>query len=105
MSHSVASKQQIITRLLGAQQAIRRLGVKRLALFGSFARDAASDESDIDLLVEFSPGRKSFTTFMQLQDLLEDLLGRRIELVTVDALSPFIGPTIKAEAEDVLRAA
>ena len=105
MPIQVVSKQQIITRLLDAQQAIRDMGVKRLALFGSFARDKAHANSDIDLLVEFVAGRKSFANFMQLQDLLEDLLGRRIELVTVDALSPFIGPTIRAEAEDVLRAA
>ena len=76
-----------------------------MALFGSVARGEANPESDVDLLVEFLPGEKSFDHFMALSDLLEQLLGHRIELVTFEALSPFIGPHILAEAADVLRAA
>lgn len=59
----------------------------------------------MDLLVEFIPGRKSFDAFMHLYDLLEERLGRRVELVTTEALSPYIGPHILAEAEDVVRTA
>ncbi len=59
----------------------------------------------MDLLVEFAPGEKSFDRFMALSDLLERVLSHRVELVTVEALSPFIGPHILAEAADVLRAA
>ena len=81
------------------------MGVVRLALFGSVLREEASPDSDIDLLVEFAPGAKSFDRFMALADLLEERLGRRVELVTIEALSPFIGPRILAEAKDVLRAA
>jgi uncharacterized protein len=81
------------------------MGVVRLALFGSVLRGEATPESDIDLLVEFAPGAKNFDRFMALADLLEERLGRRVELVTIEALSPFIGPRILAEAKDVLRAA
>ena len=92
-------------RLLAAEREIRQLGVRRLALFGSVLRGEARPDSDVDLLVEFAPGQKSFDRFMTLSDLLERLLGHPVELVTIEALSPFIGPRILAEAADVLRAA
>jgi hypothetical protein len=81
------------------------MGVVRLALFGSVLRGEAGPNSDIDLLVEFAPGAKNFDSFMALADLLEARLGRRVELVTIEALSPHVGPRILAEAKDVLRAA
>src|SRR3989304_1927544 len=79
------------------------LGVRRLALFGSVLRNEARSDSDVDLLVEFAPGQKSFDRFLALCDLLETLLGHPVELVTTEALSPFLGPPILAEAADVLR--
>jgi uncharacterized protein len=57
------------------------------------------------VLVEFEPDQKTFDRFLALVDLLELQLEHRVELVTTDALSPFIGPHILAEATDVLRAA
>lgn len=84
---------------------IRGPGVQRLALFGSFARSEARPDSDVDQLVEFLPGLKTFDAFMHPYDLLEERLGRRVELVTTGGLSPYIGPHILAEAEDVVRAA
>ena len=92
-------------RLIEAEAEIRALGVARLALFGSVLRNEARPDSDVDLLVQFVPGRKSYTRFLALFDLLEARLNRRVELVTPEALSPFIGPRILAEAQDVLRAA
>jgi len=55
--------------------------------------------------VEFAPGAKTYDRFLRLADVLERALGRRVELVTIEALSPFLGPRILAEAQDVLRAA
>ena len=105
MSTSAATRERTIERLRAAEPEIRRLGVRRLALFGSVARGEARPSSDVDLLVEFAPGQKSFDRFMALSDLLERLLSCPVELVTLEALSPFIGPHILAEAADVLRAA
>ena len=99
------TRSDVLERLAEAADEIRNLGVARLALFGSFARLEARAESEVDLLVEFAPGRKSFDAFMLLYDLLEERLGRRVELVTTESLSPYIGPRILAEAEDVVRAA
>ena len=67
--------------------------------------DSAAPDSDVDLLVQFRPGGKTHHHFLALWELLEQRLGRRADLVTTDALSPFIGPRILAEAQDVLRAA
>jgi predicted nucleotidyltransferase len=105
MSTQAPTRDQTIQRLLAAEAEIRQLGVRRLALFGSVARGEARPDSDVDLLVEFAPGQKSFDRFMALSDLLERLVGHPVELVTIEALSPFIGPHILAEAADVLRAA
>jgi predicted nucleotidyltransferase len=99
------TRREAIERLQEAEHEIRRLGVRRLALFGSVVRGEARPGSDIDLLVEFDPDQKTFDHFLQLCDLLEALLQRPVELITTEALSPYIGPHILAEAEDVVRAA
>ena len=105
MSAFALTREKVIALLRAAEPEIRQFGVRRLALFGSVARGEARPDSDVDLLVEFARGQKSFDRFMALSDLLERLLGCRVELVTLEALSPFIGPHILAEAADVLRAA
>jgi len=74
-------------------------------LFGSFVRGQPRADSDVDLLVEFELGQRTFDHFMQLSFLLEDLLGRKVELVTPEALSPYIGPYILGEVEYVSLAA
>jgi predicted nucleotidyltransferase len=63
-------------------------------------RNEARPDSDIDFLVEFSPGQKSFDRFLALSDLLEARLGHHVELVTTESLSPFLGPHILAKAAD-----
>jgi predicted nucleotidyltransferase len=96
--------EQAVDRLIAAEPEIRALGVERLALFGSVLRGESGPDSDVDLLVAFSPGSKNYAGFLALSDLLEQLLGRRVELITFESLSPFLGPRILAEAQDVLRA-
>ena len=99
------TREQVLARIGECEAELRELGVARLALFGSVLRNQATSESDVDLLVEFAPGQKTFDRFLALCDLLEARLGCRVELVTKEGLSPFIGPRILAEALDVLRAA
>jgi predicted nucleotidyltransferase len=101
----IQTKQDILTVLSEQPARIKALGVKRLGLFGSFVRGQQKAESDVDLLVEFEPDQKTFDHFMQLALLLEDVLQRRVELVTPEALSPYIGPYILKEVEDVSLAA
>lgn len=105
MTRPVSTREEIASRLTDSEAVIRGLGVRRLALFGSFLRGEGVDGSDVDLLVQFDPERKTFDRFLDLSELLEELLGRDVELVTTEALSPFIRPRILAEAEDILRTA
>lgn len=105
MEMTSLTREQAVGRLLASEREIRALGVERLALFGSVVRGEARPDSDVDLLVQFSPGAKTYDHFLALSELLEARLGRRVELVTMEALSPFLGPRILAEAQDVLRAA
>jgi predicted nucleotidyltransferase len=98
---AVADRQDILRRIQGHGEAIRALGVERLGLFGSFVRGEQGPRSDVDLLVRFRPEAKTFDNFMELAFLLEDLLQRKVELVTTESLSPYLGPHILDEAQDV----
>ncbi len=96
---SVRKKEEVLTIIRNHQREIRGFGVRRCGFFGSFVREQDTEQSDIDILVEFEPGQKTFDNFMQLAFFLEDLLGRRVDLVTVESLSPYIGPHILKEVE------
>ena len=75
---------------------ISEFHVKRIGIFGSFARQKERTDSDIDILVDFEEGAKTFDRFMELKFFLEDLFDRKVDLVTVAALRP-------ALKEDILR--
>jgi uncharacterized protein len=81
-------KDQILQALTRHRDTIRALGACRLGLFGSQARGEASEASDLDFLVEFEPGAKSFDSYMDLKEFLEDLFNRRIDLVISVVLKP-----------------
>jgi len=98
---AVQTKEHVLSLLQEHQHQIRAFGVRRLGLFGSFVRERQGRESDVDILVEFEPGHKTFDAFMQLAFFLEGLFGRRVELVTPESLSPYIGPHILREMEYV----
>ncbi len=98
---AVPAKEHILALLREHQAQIRAFGVKRLGLFGSFARGQQGAESDVDVLVEFAPGAKTFDTFSQLASFLEGVFGRRVELITPESLSPHLGPHILSEIEYV----
>lgn len=74
----------------------KKFGVKKIGVFGSSVKGEAYERSDIDILVEF---RKSldYFEFLDLQYYLEDLFNRKVDLVTADALKPFIKDRILKE--------
>ena len=80
-----------------ADELHRQFNVRTLAVFGSAARGELSDESDVDMLVEFE-GAATFDRYMDLKFHLEDLLGRPVDLVTPNALKPRLRPVIEREA-------
>jgi predicted nucleotidyltransferase len=68
----VQTKDQGLARLREARAELRRFGVKRCGVFGSFVRNATGDQSDVDILVEFEPDQKTFDHFMHLAFFLEE---------------------------------
>jgi predicted nucleotidyltransferase len=97
----IETKQDILAAFSRIRPRLSEMGVARIGLFGSFVRGEQRSDSDVDLLVEFEPGRKTFDSFMAVSFLLEDLLGRRVELVTPESLSPYLAPHILKEVEHV----
>ncbi len=78
-----------------------RCGVRRLGVFGSVARGDASGGSDVDVLVAFEPGARNFDNLFTVGEALEQVFRRRVDLVTEDSLSPYIGPHILSEVRYV----
>jgi hypothetical protein len=94
-------REEAIAALRGHLPTIRRdFGVRRIALFGSTARGDAREDSDLDILVDFE-NDPTFLSFMGLKAFLEDHLGRKVDLVTPDALKPRMRPIVEREAVDV----
>ncbi|MDP3030182.1 MAG: nucleotidyltransferase family protein [Deltaproteobacteria bacterium] len=105
MVKKVNDKDAIVQRILEARERLASLGVRSIGLFGSFVRGEQTSLSDVDMLVEFMPDKHTFDNFMEVAFLLEELLDRRVEVVTPEALSPHIGPHILREVERVAIAA
>ena len=80
-------RDEVLKILAANRERLKEFSVKSLAIFGSVARDEATDASDIDLLVEFEEGHPTgLFEFIALMNRLEDLLGCKVDLVMVDAL-------------------
>ena len=77
----------------------RRHGIRRLALFGSVLRGDFTSGSDVDVLVEFEPGRVPGLAFITMQDELSALLGQNVDLNTPACLSPYFRQEVLDEAE------
>jgi len=84
----------IQTRLISA-------GVRRLGIFGSVARGNARDDSDVDALITFRPEARTFDNLFDVGEALEEVFHRRVDLVTEDALSPYLAPHILREVKYV----
>ena len=91
------TRDEVMQLIAAHRNELYSLGVGSLALFGSVARDDAGAESDIDLLVEFATPVGLFE-FVRLQMRLQTILGRRVDLVTPDALRPAMRDQILREA-------
>ena len=92
----------IISRLIRNEKNIKQFGVVKVGLFGSYLTGQHNEQSDIDILVEFQKDKSSYDNFIQLCFLLDSLFqGSKVELVTKNSLSPYIGPKILEQVEYV----
>lgn len=76
-----------------------KYGIKRIALFGSYARGEQEDSSDIDLLVEFVDDSMTFDNYMELKLDLEDLFQKPIDLVIIEDIKPALKSSILRSAK------
>ena len=90
----MVTAQTLLTQLSSQKDALQKFGVNRIGVFGSVARGEATDKSDVDLLVEFDPAKKTYRNYLGTATFIEELLGRSVDLVTPQALSPYIKPHI-----------
>ncbi len=81
-----------------------RYGIAKLEVFGSQARGAARPDSDIDVLYTLRPGRKLGWEIEQLADELTELLGRKVDLISLRSLHPLLQPSVLAEAQPLYAA-
>jgi len=92
-------KDGILRMMRDNEAGIKIFGVKQIGLFGSFVRLSQKSKSDIDILVEFKKGKKTFDNYMGLKFFLQKLFRRKVDLVIKEALKPQIKPHILKEAQ------
>ncbi|PKQ43629.1 nucleotidyltransferase family protein [Confluentibacter flavum] len=98
----MTTKEIILKTLKSNKPKLTKLGIRNVGSFGSYIRNEQSSESDIDLLIDFDPEKENFDNFMAVYDLFESIFkNEKIEVVTKNGLSPYIGPKILNEVEYV----
>jgi predicted nucleotidyltransferase len=98
----MTTKENILKTLKSNKLKLSKLGIRNVGLFGSYLRDEQSSESDIDLLIDFEPEKENFDNYMAVYDLFEKIFkNEKIEIVTKNGLSPYIGPKILNEVHYV----
>ncbi len=91
------TKEDILDQIRKNEEMLKRYGVRRISIFGSYSRDEQREDSDIDIIVEFEEGKKSFDNFISLAFFLEDLFKKRVDLLTPESISPYIRPYVNEE--------
>ncbi|NLN94727.1 MAG: nucleotidyltransferase family protein [Bacteroidales bacterium] len=98
----MTNKEHILSIIKSKESEIYRLGIKSIGLFGSYARDEQSENSDIDILIDFEPEKENFDNYMAVYDLIEKLFkDHKVDIATKNGLSPYIVPKILNEVRYV----
>ncbi len=94
----MTTRETILTKLKAKKAALAKFGICNVGLFGSYLRNDQSSTSDIDLLIDFEPDKENFDNYMAVYDIFEKLFkNEKIEIVTKNGLSPYLGPKILNE--------
>jgi uncharacterized protein len=94
----MTTKDFILTTITTNRQRLSRLGIINVGLFGSYVRNEQSDKSDIDILIDFDPTMENYDNYMAACEIFEQLFkNEKVEIVTKNGLSPYIGPRILNE--------
>ncbi len=94
----MTTKDFIISTIKTHKSELSQFGIKDIGLFGSYAREEQSAKSNIDILIDFEPDKENFDNYMAVYDYFEELFkNEKIDIVTKNGLSPYIGPSILNE--------
>lgn len=94
----MATKSHIVEVIKNHKNELFKLGIRGIGIFGSFARAENKPGSDLDILIDFEPDKETFDNYMAVYDLLEKLFkNQKLDVVTKNGLSPYIGPKILNE--------
>jgi uncharacterized protein len=94
------NKEYILSTLKSKRADFSAIGIREVGLFGSYARNEQTEQSDIDILIDFDPEKETFDNYMAVYELLEKLFKNiKVEVVTKNGLSPYIGPKILNEVQ------
>jgi uncharacterized protein len=94
----MTNREYILNELRAYKPRLNQFGVRNIGLFGSYLRGEQSESSDIDILIDFVPEQETFDNFMAICDLFEKLFEKeKVEIVTKNGLSPYIGKSILKE--------
>lgn len=91
------SIKKIFSKIDPYKDLLKANGVEKIGIFGSYARGEEKADSDIDIIIIFKNEYKSFTSFMKVNDILENSTGIKVDLLTPESISPYIKPYIDKE--------
>lgn len=96
------TKEIILETLQKEKSRLTQYGVKKIGLFGSYSKNLQHKDSDIDILIDFYSKQETFDNLMAIYDVLENTFkNHKIEIVTRNGLSKYIGSYILQETEYV----
>jgi uncharacterized protein len=94
----MTNRDYILSTIKQHRSELLGFGITRIGLFGSYSRGEQTGQSDIDILVDFAPEKENFDNLMAVCDFCETLFkNEKVEIVTKNSLSPYIGPSILKE--------
>ena len=91
------SKNDIVKTIQENMEEIKSYGIEKIGIFGSVATDSQTEQSDIDILIEFQKDKKAFDNYMELKFFLEKLFNRKVDLVIEGALKSRIRDSVLRE--------
>ena len=95
---SIPTQECVLTELFKVRTTLRKFGVRRIAVFGSVARNSARADSDIDIVVDIPRGQITLDSFFGLQDFLHDRFQRKVDVITESSLKPFARDLVMRDA-------
>jgi len=95
------SAQSILSTIYANTDTLRSYGVTKIGLFGSAARGESTPSSDIDVVLDFETGKKTYRNFIGTATFLEQILNRPVDVITSTGVSPYLKPYIKKDIQYV----